>query len=504
MAQEIVTQKEINDIVWRACDTFRGAVDPSEYKNYILTMLFIKYLSDMWKDRREQYEKKYGGDKKRVERAMSRERFVVPPECDFDYLYARRDVANIGELINIALERIEDANKAKLENVFRNIDFNSEAALGQTKERNRRLKMLLEDFANPKLDLRPSRFGGSHHERDVIGDVYEYLIALFAAGAGKKAGEFYTPAEVSILLAKLVQPKPGSRICDPACGSGSLLIRVAKEVPGQDFALSGQESNGSTWSLCRMNMFLHELDNARVEWCDTLTNPKLVEEDRLMKFDVVVANPPFSLDKWGADQAEHDRFNRFWRGIPPKSKGDYAFITHMIEITVADTGKVGVIVPHGVLFRGGSEGKIRQKLIEDNLLEAVLGLPANLFFGTGIPTAILVFNRGKKSKDVLFIDASREYLDGKNQNRLRPEDIDKIVRTFKAFKTIEKYAYRATVDELRENDFNLNIPRYVDTFEEEEEIDIVSVQREIDGLERQLAGTRKEMAKHLKDLGLSS
>ena len=501
---EEISQKEINDIVWRACDTFRGAVDPSEYKNYILTMLFIKYLSDLWKDRREQYGKKYGGDQQRVERAMSRERFVVPPECDFDYLYAHRDAANIGELINIALERIEDANKAKLENVFRNIDFNSEAALGQTKERNRRLKMLLEDFANPKLDLRPSRFGNGHLERDVIGDVYEYLIGQFAAGAGKKAGEFYTPAEVSILLAKLVQPKSGSRICDPACGSGSLLIRVAKEVPGQqDFALFGQESNGSTWSLCRMNMFLHEFDNARVEWCDTLTNPKLVEDDRLMRFDVVVANPPFSLDKWGADQAAHDRYNRFWRGIPPKSKGDYAFITHMIEITVADTGKVGVIVPHGVLFRGGSEGKIRQKLIEDNLLEAVIGLPANLFFGTGIPTAILVFNRAKRTKDVLFIDASREYLDGKNQNRLRPEDIEKIVRSLKAFKTVEKYAYRATFDEIRENDFNLNIPRYVDTFEEEEEIDIAAVQHEIDDLEGQLAVTRKEMAKYLKELGLA-
>jgi type I restriction enzyme M protein len=502
VAQEIITQKEINDIVWRACDTFRGAVDPSEYKNYILTMLFIKYLSDLWKDRRDQYVKRYRGDAVRVERAMSRERFVVPPECDFDFLYERRDAANIGELINIALERIEDANKAKLENVFRNIDFNSEAALGQTKERNRRLKMLLEDFANPKLDLRPSRFDNGHSERDIIGDVYEYLIGQFAAGAGKKAGEFYTPPEVSILLAKLVQPKSGSRICDPACGSGSLLIRVAKEVPGQqDFALFGQESNGSTWSLCRMNMFLHELDNARIEWCDTLTNPKLIENDRLMKFDVVVANPPFSLDKWGADHAEHDRYNRFWRGIPPKSKGDYAFITHMIEITVADTGKVGVIVPHGVLFRGGSEGKIRRKLIEDNLLEAVIGLPANLFFGTGIPTAILVFNRGKKTKDVLFIDASREFLDGKNQNRLRAEDIDKIVRTFKAFKAIEKYAYRAKVDEIRDNDFNLNIPRYVDTFEEEEEIDIAAVQREIDDLEIELAKTRKEMAKYLKELG---
>jgi type I restriction enzyme M protein len=499
-------QDEINAIVWKACDTFRGAVDPSEYKNYILTMLFLKYLSDLWKDRRKELHEKHKGDKERIKRAMARERFVVPDECDFDYLYAHRDVANVGELINIALEKIEDANKAKLENVFRNIDFNSEPALGQTKERNRRLKHLLEDFNDPRLDLRPSRVG----QRDVIGDVYEYLIGQFAAGAGKKAGEFYTPAEVSTLLAKLVRPEPGDRICDPACGSGSLLIHVAKEVkdddgkPSNNFSLFGQESNGSTWALCRMNMFLHEQDAARIEWCDTITNPKLVEDDSLMKFNVVVANPPFSLDKWGADIAGHDPHKRFWRGIPPKSKGDYAFITHMIEIALADDGRVGVIVPHGVLFRGGSEGLIRQKLIEENLLEAVVGLPPNLFFGTGIPAAILVFHKGRKTTDVLFIDASREFADDKKQNRLRPADIDKIVHTHGKFKTVPKYAYRAKRKEVEENEFNLNIPRYVDTSVEEEEIDIAALQVEIDGLESELAKTRKEMRRFLEKLGVGT
>lgn len=492
-------RQEIFNIVWRACDTFRGAVDPAEYKNYILTMLFIKYLSDLWKDKREGYEKKYKGDKARVERALGRERFVVPKECDFDYLYAHRDAANIGELINIALEKIEDANKSKLENVFRNIDFNSEPALGQTRERNRRLKNLLDDFNNPKLDLRPSKLGN----RDIIGDVYEYLIGAFAAGAGKKAGEFYTPPEVSTLLARLIAPKPGDRICDPACGSGSLLIKVAKEVGSDNFSLFGQESNGSTWALCRMNMFLHEMDAARIEWCDTLTNPKLVEDDKLMKFNVAVANPPFSLDKWGQEEAATDKFNRFWRGVPPKSKGDYAFITHMVETVLADDGKVGVIVPHGVLFRGGQEGAIRQKLIEENVLEAVIGLPPNLFFGTGIPAAILIFHKGRKKKDVLFIDASREFDDRKNQNYLRQIDVDKIVKTFRAFKTIDKYAYRATLKEIEDNDFNLNIPRYVDTFEEEEVVDVAAVQREIIELEAQLAAVHKEMDGHLAKLGLA-
>jgi len=492
-----VSQSEINDIAWRACDTFRGTLDPAQYKDYILVMLFIKYMSDLWKDKREQYEKKYGGDKQRVERALQRERFVVPAETDFDYLYSKRREANIGEIINIALEKIEDANKAKLENVFRNIDFNSEPYLGQTKERNRRLLSLLEDFNNPKLDLRPSRIGN----HDVIGNTYEYLISRFASDAGKKGGEFYTPGEVAILLAKLLDAKPGDRICDPACGSGSLLIKVAKETGSKNFALFGQESNGSTWALCRMNMFLHEMDNARIEWCNTITSPRLIEGDSLMKFNIVVANPPFSLDKWGADEAASDKYNRFWRGIPPKSKGDYAFISHMVETALAGEGKVGVIVPHGVLFRGGAEGKIRQKMIEENILKAVIGLPANLFFGTGIPAAIMIFDKGKDTSDVLFIDASREFLDGKNQNKLRDEDIAKIVKTFGDFETVDKYAYRATFDEIQENDFNLNIPRYVDTFEEEEEVDIPAVMKEIEDIEGELAVTRKEMDKYLKELG---
>jgi len=495
-----VTQEEINNIVWQACDTFRGAVDPAEYKNYILVMLFIKYMSDLHKDKRQEYMERYKGDEQRVQRALNRERFIVPEESDFDHLYARRDAPNIGELMNIALEKIEDANKAKLENVFRLIDFNSEANLGETKDRNRRLKNLLEDFNHPRLDLRPSRI----RSRDIIGNVYEYLIGKFAAGAGKKGGEFYTPPEVAILLAKLLDPKPGHTICDPACGSGSLLIRIAREVGSEDFSLFGQESNGSTWALCMMNMFLHEMDNARIEWCNTITGPKLIEGDRLMRYHVVVANPPFSLDKWGQDVATSDRFHRFWRGIPPKSKGDYAFISHMVETAIEGEGKVGVIVPHGVLFRGGSEGVIRKKLVEENLLEAVIGLPANLFFGTGIPAAILIFNKGKKDVDVLFIDASREYADAKNQNKLRDRDIEKIVETFRARKSVEKYAYRVSLNEIRENEFNLNIPRYVDTFEEEEEVNIAAVQKEIEKLEGELADVREEMVDHLKELGLES
>lgn len=498
MEQTRTNQDEINRTAWKACDTFRGVVDPSEYKNYILVMLFLKYMSDVWKDHYEEYKKQFGGNEERLHRRLERERFIMPEKSDFYYLYENRNEPNIGELIDIALAAIEEANKGKLEKVFRNISFNSEPNLGPTKDRNRRLKHLLEDFANPLMDLRPSRIG----QQDIIGDTYEYLISRFASDSGKKGGEFYTPEGVSILLSKLLSPKKGDRICDPACGSGSLLIRVADEVGDRDFALYGQESNGSTWALAKMNMFLHGKDSAQIEWGDTLNNPLLLKDDELMKFDVVVANPPFSLDKWGAENAAEDQYNRFHRGIPPKSKGDYAFISHMIETSVSDGGMVGVIAPHGVLFRGGAEGKIRRKLIEENLLDAVVGLPANLFFGTGIPAAILIFKRRRKTRDVLFIDASSEYEQDKNQNRLSLQNISKIVETYKKFETIDKYAYRATFEEIFENDFNLNIPRYVDTFEEEPEVDIATVKSEIARLEEELKSVQSELDKYLEELGV--
>ncbi len=504
-----ITQEDINKIVWKACDTFRGVIDPSQYKDYILTMLFLKYVSDIYKYKYSDYLKKYEGDKVRAERAMRHERFIVPEDSSFDYLYEHRNENNIGELINIALANIEEANREKLSSedgsgVFRNIDFNS-SNLGDTKDKNTRLKNLLIDFSDEKMI-----FDEAHLEdNDIIGDAYMYLVSTFASESGKKAGDFFTPAEVSTLLAKLTKSKPGARICDPTCGSGSLLIKAGQEVDGNNFSLYGQELNGSTWALAMMNMFLHGFDSATIRWGDTLRNPKLKEGDKLMKFDTVVANPPFSLDKWGADEAENDQYQRFWRGVPPKSKGDWAFISHMIEIAYEQTGKVGVVVPHGVLFRGASEGRIRKQTIEENLLEAVIGLPANLFFGTGIPAAIVIFNKGKKNKNVLFIDASKEYENGKNQNKLRPEDIEHIVSTYHKFTEgklsagigEDKYAYVATPDEIAENDFNLNIPRYVDTFEEEEEIDIKKVQTEIKGLEEELKAVQEKMNEYLKELG---
>ena len=504
-----ITQKEINQIVWKACDSFRGVLSSGQYKDYILTMLFVKYVSDVWKDKKAFYSAKYKGDAFRVERALSNERFTLPENATFDYLFENRNDSQLGDLIDRVLDQIEDSNRLKLAGVFRNINFNSESNLGQTKDRNRRLKNLLVDFS--AMDLQPSHLEGN----DIIGDAYEYLISMFAGDEIKKSGEFYTPSEVSTLLAKLLAPEPGNRLHDPTCGSGSLLIKLAKEVGTNNFSLYGQEVNGSTWALARMNMFLHEIDNATIEWGDTLNTPKLLEGDALMKFHIVVGNPPFSLDKWGAENALADQYNRFERGIPPKSKGDYAFISHMIETTYEDIGRVGVIMPHGVLFRGSSEGKIRQQLIEENLLEAVIGLPANLFYGTGIPACILLFNKAKgKNKDVLFIDASKGFESGKNKNKLREkEDIEKIVDTYKAFKKSkpltseqgavieDKYAYRATIKDLADNEYNLNIPRYVDTFVEEEAIDIKATQKEIKKLKGELSKIEEKMEGYLKELG---
>ncbi|MBI9061826.1 MAG: type I restriction-modification system subunit M [Marinilabiliaceae bacterium] len=504
---KVINDQDINRIVWKACDTFRGVIDPSQYKDYILTMLFLKYVSDVNKEKRKEYLKQYKGDEARTDRAMKMERFVVPANSYFDYLYEHRNEANVGERIDIALADLEEANREKLTSedgsgIFRNISFNS-SNLGDAKGKNTRLKNLLIDFS--ELDLTPSHLS----RKDIIGDAYEFLIANFASDAGKKAGEFFTPAEVSTLIAKLTKSEPGARIYDPTCGSGSLLIKAAREVESNNFSLYGQEANGSTWALAVMNMFLHSYDNATVRWGDTIRNPKHKEGDALMKFDTVVANPPFSLDKWGADEAANDQYNRFWRGVPPKSKGDWAFISHMIESAYEGKGKVGVVVPHGVLFRGSSEGKIRQRTIEDNMLEAVIGLPSNLFFGTGIPAAILIFNKGKAEQtDVLFIDASKDCEPGKNQNKLRDADIEKVVKTYNKFHNgdllqgiaEDKYSYVASFDEIKENEFNLNIPRYVDTFEEEEEVNIPAVQDEIEKLEGELKEVQVEMEEYLKKL----
>ncbi|MGP5295925.1 type I restriction-modification system subunit M [Psychrobacter faecalis] len=496
-----INQDDINKAVWNACDTFRGVISADTYKDFILTMLFLKYLSDVYRDEYNKLVEQFGDNPELIHAMMSKQRFVLPEGASFWDLYEQRHQPGNGQRIDEALHAIEEANGTKLKNVFQDISFNTDK-LGQEKQKNELLRHLLEDFGKDILNLSVERVGSL----DVIGNAYEFLIKHFAASSGATAGEFYTPPEVSSLLATILEPVEGDQICDPACGSGSLLIKcgamVRKNSGSKKYALFGQEAIGSTWALAKMNMFLHGEDNHRIEWGDTIRNPLLLDKDgQLLQFDVVTANPPFSLDKWGHEDASSDPYGRFHRGVPPKTKGDYAFISHMIETLKASTGRMGVVVPHGVLFRASSEGKIRQQLIEENLLDTVIGLPEKLFFGTGIPAAILIFKKNKSDDKVLFIDASNEFKSGKNQNQLTEDNIAKVIETYKARESVDKYAYLASFDEIKENDFNLNIPRYVDTFEEEAEIDLDAVRAERLALKAELNLLEDEMAGFLKELG---
>ncbi len=501
--KDTVTQEDLNNILWNAANSSRSSLDAADYKDYALVMLFYKYLSDLSKKQHDKYKERFGDDETRIQEKMKLDRFYLPPGTSFDEVYTKIEEDNLGERLNVALDKIEDHNRLKLEGVF-SVDFNSEAKLGKLEQRNKMLRHLMHDFHY--VDL-------TDIDEDVIGNSYMYMIERFGADAGKKAEEFFTIRTVARLVAMLAQPEPGDRICDPACGSGGLLLLAGEEIEKQgshDYALYGQESTGSTYQLARMNMFLHGKDSARLEWGDTLNNPLLVEDGKLMKFDVVVANPPFSLAKWGAEIAESDRYNRFHRGVPPKDKGDFAFISHMVETAKPKTGRVAVIVPHGVLFRGGAEGKIREQLLKENVIDAVIGLPSGLFQTTGIPVAILVIDRSRekggeneKKKDVFFIEASKEYKPSKAHNTLTPEHISHIYDTYLKRKDVDKFARKVKSEEIVENDYNLNITRYVDTYVEEAPVDIQANLKELAELEPELEKLEKEMAGYLKKLGIN-
>ncbi len=531
------TEADIKRVLWAAADTFRDNIDASNYKDYVLSMLFVKYLSDHFKESVETLKKDYQGI--RLERQIQNLPFVLKEESTFDYLSKNKNSQNIGSLISQALTGIEESNSI-LKGIFRSIDFNSEANLGSKAQKNPILRELISDFSN--LDLRPSMIETKDHEipADVIGNAYEYMIGEFATMAGKKAGSFYTPQDVSEIMAQIVEPKAGDRVYDPTCGSGSLLIRAAKKGGYDKVSMFGQEKNGSAISMARMNMFLHDIKDAKISWGDTLSSPQHLDSDgNLMKFDCIVANMPFSLDKWAIgfnpggevvdDDTEQDvkknkkkesfkmeagldRYHRFDIGVPPASKGDWAFLLHMIYSMSAD-GRVAAVAPHGVLFRGASEGVIRKTIVQDkNLIDAVIGLPENMFYGTSIPACIIIFKKNRSLRDVLFIDASKDFKKEKAKNKMADGAVQKIVETYKAYKNgtydklaneyKEKYSHIASIEEMQENDFNLNIPRYVDTFEEEEIIDIEKVNSEIKTLKSEITEIEKQMEAYLKELGL--
>ncbi len=509
-------KKQLQTQLWNIANELRGKMGADEFRDYILGFIFYKYLSEkieleadaLLKPDGKTYQQVLGdmqeGEYIEAVRKATLDKlgYFLPPNELFHHV-AQNGMTN--DNLNEDLERILNSieqstmgtdSEEDFEHLFSELDLNANR-LGKTvSQRNELIAKVLLHLDKIDFQLQDSQI-------DILGDAYEYLISQFASGAGKKAGEFYTPQEVSQVLARIVADgkKELKTVYDPTCGSGSLLLRVAKYTKVDRFF--GQEMNNTTYNLARMNMILHDVNFAdfNIKQEDTLEHPQHTE----YRFEAVVANPPFSAH-WSANpiHLSDERFAQYGR-LAPSSKADYAFIQHMLY-QLDDSGTMAVVMPHGVLFRGAAEGHIRQFLIaEKNYLDAVIGLPANLFFGTSIPACILVFKKCRKRDDnIIFIDSSKHFEKGKNQNRLRPSDVDKIIETYEQRKAEDKYSYVASLDDIKENDYNLNTPRYVDTFEEEAEIDLDAVVAEIRKLDKDSAELDKKIAAYTKELGIQS
>lgn len=490
-----LTRQQLEGYLWAAADILRGSIDSSDYKNFIFGLLFLKRLSDRFEEECDLLAAE-GIDPEQPDEHQ----FFVPKRARWSQI--QKGATGLGELLNKASAALEEANTQALEGVLAGIDYNDERKLGDAKQRDNVLHRLVLHFS--KINLRNDHLA----EPDMLGRAYEYLIEKFADDAGKKGGEFYTPNMVVRLIVELLEPKEGMRICDPTCGSGGMLIQTGKYIVAHggrphNFSLFGQEKNLGTWAICKMNMLLHGYPDARIEKGDVIRDPKLLEGGELMLFDRVIANPPFSLDDWGQETAGADAHGRFRFGVPPKTKGDLAFVQHMVA-TLNAHGKMGVVMPHGVLFRGASEGEIRKRLLEDDLIEAVVGLPTNLFYGTGIPAAVLVLNRDKTKErrgKVLFVEASRGFGAATNQNLLRLDDVRLIVETVRAFKTAERYARVVDSTEIQRNDCNLNISRYVETAEVTKGIDVATAIAKLRDSERARDEAKASMDGFLRLLG---
>ncbi|KAB2400092.1 MULTISPECIES: type I restriction-modification system subunit M [Bacillus cereus group] len=505
-------QAELHKKLWNMANDLRGQMEAYEFKNYILSLIFYRYLSektetrvsklleednlsfeDAWKDKEMQ--------EALAEELIQQIGYVIEPKYLFSNMIKEIGKGDQGifdtEMLQKAINAVTEStlgadSQEDFQNLFDDMDLASSKLGRDVKSRSRLIAKIM-------VNINGIPFLHDDVEIDVLGDAYEYMISQFAASAGKKAGEFYTPQQVSKILAKIVTvgKEDLKSVYDPTCGSGSLLLRVGKEANVRKFY--GQELTATTYNLARMNMLLHDVSYQKfdIKNANALTEPCHTD----MRFEAVVANPPYSA-KWSADVKfmDDERFSAYGK-LAPKSKADYAFIQHMIH-QLDDNGTMAVVLPHGVLFRGAAEGIIRKYLIEEkNYLDAIIGLPANIFFGTAIPTCILVFKKCREANDnILFIDASNDYEKGKNQNLLRDEDVEKIANAYIKRETIDKYSYVATLEEIKANDYNLNIPRYVDTFEEEEPINIQAVQKRLHEIDQEIVQIDKELAKYFKEL----
>ena len=499
-----LTRQELESKLWQAADILRGQIDAADYKNYIFSILFLKRLSDRF-DEEVEAAVALGVAREVALTDRDEHEFFVPELARWSAIAGAS--MNLGETLNVASHVIEDANTPRLDGVLAGINWNDEQKLGSPANRERIIRSLLNHFGG--LDLRDENLReDSAGEGNVLGDAYEYLINQFADDAGKKGGEFYTPRSVVRLIVELLQPREGMRICDPTAGSGGMLIYTAQYVREhggevRNLALHGQERNLGTLAIGKLNLLLHGLRSARLEAGDVIAEPGLVDPSgRLLSYDRVIANPPFSLKSWGHDFAPNDPHHRFDRyfAIPPRTRGDLAFLLHMLGVTNAQ-GMVGVVMPHGVLFRGGAEGKIRQGIVEADLFEAVIGLAPNLFSGASIPVAICVLNKAKpveRRGKALFVDAAQEggFRQGKARNFIDQEHIDRIVEAYNAFEDVDRFAHVADLEEMRANDFNLNISRYVDTAEPVEATSVEDALAQLREAERR----RDEAAAKLDEL----
>jgi type I restriction enzyme M protein len=494
--------RTLENKLWDCANILRGTLNSSQYMDYIFGMLFLKRINDQFDLERQEKREKFAklppeALDKELENAKSYKTFFIPKQARWEGF---KDLTlNIGPALDKAFKAIEDEPRnSELDGVLTTANYNDKERVPDGK-----LNQLIQIFDAMNLSNQ------GLESPDILGDAYMYLIKEFADDGGAKGGEFYTPKEVKDTMVRLLKPHEGTSIYDPCAGSGGFLISAIEYVRDvqkqnhRNMQLFGQEINLSTWAICKLNMLLHDVSGSTIWKGDTIRNPKNTQGATLKTFDMVLSNPPFSLKNWGREVAEKNDYNRFNYGVAPASYGDLAFVQHMLA-SLNSKGIMATVVPHGVLFRGGAEGKIREGILKDDLFQAVIGFPQNLFYGASIPAAVVILNKSKpeeKKGKVLFIDASEGYVKDGNKNRLREKDIERIVKTYHDFKDVERYARVVDLKEIEENDHNLNISRYVDTTEEEEEIDIHLVLESIRQREEDLAQSREKLNSFLQDLG---